>query len=35
MAVGPIATASNAVDFMHVVDPNRKWYNNRRYVVVS
>lgn len=32
MAVGAAATAGPAEGFMHLVDPNRKWYNNKRYV---
>ena len=33
MAVGPAATSSSHEGFMHLVDPNRKWYNNRRCVL--
>ena len=32
MAVGPAATSVSAEGFQHLVDPNRKWYNNRRSV---
>ena len=32
MAVGPAATSSASSGFQHLVDPNRKWYNNRRSV---
>ncbi|KAI0828601.1 general substrate transporter [Trametes gibbosa] len=34
MAVGAVATASAGDGFMHVVDPNRKWYNNRRLITL-
>ncbi|KAI0760335.1 general substrate transporter [Fomes fomentarius] len=35
MAVGPAATASNSEGFLHLVDPNRKWYNNRRIILLN
>ncbi|KAI0716664.1 general substrate transporter [Earliella scabrosa] len=34
MAVGPAATSSSNEGFHHLVDPNRKWYNNRRLIVL-
>ncbi|KAH9941775.1 general substrate transporter [Epithele typhae] len=35
MAVGPAATSSAAQGFMHLVDPNRKWYNNKRIIALN
>ncbi|KAH9899263.1 hexose transporter [Cubamyces lactineus] len=35
MAVGPAATVGNSADgFIHLVDPNRKWYNNKRLIIL-
>ncbi|PIL23374.1 MFS general substrate transporter [Ganoderma sinense ZZ0214-1] len=34
MAPGVAATAGSAEGFMHLVDPNRKWYNNKRLITL-
>ncbi|CDO68657.1 hypothetical protein BN946_scf184790.g6 [Trametes cinnabarina] len=35
MAVGPALAPSSSPDgFIHLIDPNRKWYNNRRLIVL-
>ena len=33
MGAGAVATAGDAGGFKHLLDPNRKWYNNWRYVL--
>ncbi|KAJ7104354.1 general substrate transporter [Mycena belliarum] len=35
MAGGPAVTASNTNAYTHLMDPNRKWYNNRRLIVLN
>ncbi|KAJ7195580.1 general substrate transporter [Mycena haematopus] len=35
MAGGPMATASGDNAYTHLMDPNRKWYNNRRLIVLN
>ncbi|KAJ6586411.1 hexose transporter [Mycena vulgaris] len=35
MAGGPVATASGTNAYTHLMDPNRKWYNNRRLIILN
>ncbi|KAJ7469437.1 hexose transporter [Mycena latifolia] len=35
MAGGPVATASATYAYMDLMDPNRKWYNNRRLIILN
>ncbi|KAJ7480931.1 hexose transporter [Mycena latifolia] len=35
MAGGPVATASATNAYMDLMDPNRKWYNNRRLIILN
>ncbi|KAJ7635890.1 general substrate transporter [Mycena rosella] len=35
MAGGPAVTASNTNAYTHLMDPNRKWYNNRRLIALN
>ncbi|KAJ7136703.1 general substrate transporter [Mycena epipterygia] len=35
MAGGAVATASGTNAYTHLMDPNRKWYNNRRLIVLN
>ena len=32
MGGGPVANTGSSTGFAHLLDPNRKWYNNRRWV---
>ncbi|KAI0738927.1 hexose transporter [Daedaleopsis nitida] len=34
MTVGTATTTSSTVDFHYLVDPDRKWYNNRRLIIL-
>ncbi|KAL0576106.1 hypothetical protein V5O48_005880 [Marasmius crinis-equi] len=34
MAGGAVATAGHDSGYAHLLDPNRKWYNNKRHVVL-
>ncbi|TBU39804.1 hexose transporter [Dichomitus squalens] len=34
MAPGAVVTTSSPTGFMHLIDPNRKWYNNRRLITL-
>ncbi|KAJ8081528.1 hypothetical protein PM082_007373 [Marasmius tenuissimus] len=35
MAGGAVASAGNNAGFAHLVDPNRKWYNNKRLIILN
>ncbi|KAJ6475528.1 general substrate transporter [Mycena sanguinolenta] len=35
MAGGPAVTASGTNAYTHLMDPNRKWYNNRRIIALN
>lgn len=35
MGGGPVANTGSSVGFAHLLDPNRKWYNNRRIIVLN
>lgn len=35
MVAGAVATTGATQSFQHLLDPNRKWYNNWRYVYPS
>jgi hypothetical protein len=35
MGAGPVATERTTLAYSHLVDPNRKWYNNRRYAFLQ
>ncbi|KAF7325635.1 Hexose transporter [Mycena kentingensis (nom. inval.)] len=35
MAGGPAVTASGTNAYLHLMDPNRKWYNNRRLIALN
>ncbi|KAJ7876724.1 hexose transporter [Mycena olivaceomarginata] len=35
MAPGTVAAASGTNAYTHLMDPNRKWYNNRRLIVLN
>jgi hypothetical protein len=32
MGAGAVVTSSGAGGYHHLLNPNRKWYNNKRYV---
>jgi hypothetical protein len=33
MGAGAVATTSDVAAYVHLLNPNRKWYNNKRYVL--
>lgn len=35
MGGGVVANSGANAAYGHLIDPNRKWYNNRRYVSVG
>ncbi|KAI0055785.1 hexose transporter [Artomyces pyxidatus] len=35
MGAGAIATSSSNTGYRHLLDPNRKWYNNRRIIALN
>jgi len=34
MGAGAVATTGQTLAYGHLLDPNRKWYNNRRFVII-
>ena len=35
MGAGAVATAAGNDGFLQFADPNRKWYNNRRIILLN
>ncbi|KAF8966553.1 hexose transporter [Flammula alnicola] len=35
MGAGPVATTGTTAAYVHLLDPNRKWYNNRRIIYLN
>ena len=35
MGGGAVANTSSAAGYAHLIDPNRKWYNNSRLIALN
>ena len=35
MGTGAVTAGGDTTGFAHLIDPNRKWYNNRRLIILN